>query len=560
MLARVVLGAAAAAVALALWPDPRASAQAAAPAITFTDVTTAAGIRFTHVNGAFGRKYLPETMGSGVVIFDADGDGDQDVFFANGRNWPGQPAAGLPAFYQNNGTGGFVDRTKAAGLAVAMYGMGGAAADYDNDGDTDLFTTGLDGNHLFRNNGAGVFTDVIAASGLPASTGFATSAAWVDYDKDGVLDLFVVNYVTWSIATDKTCSLDGTNKSYCTPEAYKGASPALFKGGKDGRFTDVTKAAGLVDPQAKALGIALIDYNADGWLDLFVANDTRPNRLYRNTGKGAFVDEGVTAGVAFNDAGVPRAGMGTDAADYDGSGRASVVVGNFTNEMIALYHNEGDGLFIDEAPGNAIGQASMPTLTFACLFLDVDLDGRPDILAANGHVADDISKVQPKTRHAQPPHLFRNLGSKRFEAISGKVGLAFQKAVVARGAAYGDLDGDGDLDIVLTENNGPARYLRNDGGNRRKWLRVALKGTKSNRSGIGATVTATLPGGAKRWAMVKTGSSYLSQSELPVTFGLGTDARVAGLEVRWPGGGVDTIGAVEANRTITIVEGQGLAK
>ncbi len=358
-----------------------------------------------------------------------------------------------------------------------MYGMGGAAADYDNDGDVDVFATGLDRNYLFRNNGAGVFTDATAAAGLPPSTGFATSAAFFDYDKDGILDLFVVNYVTWSIATDKTCSLDGTNKSYCTPEAYKGASPALFKGGKDGRFTDVTKAAGLVDPQAKALGIALIDYNADGWLDLFVANDTRPNRLYRNTGKGAFVDEAVTAGVAFNDAGVPRAGMGTDAADYDGSGRPSLVVGNFTNEMIALYHNEGDGLFIDEAPGNAIGQASMPTLTFACLFLDVDLDGRPDILAANGHVADDIGKVQPKTRHAQPPHLFRNLGGKRFEAISGRVGPAFQKAVVARGAAYGDLDGDGDLDIVLTENNGPVRYLRNDGGNRQ---RVAARGAEGH--------------------------------------------------------------------------------
>jgi enediyne biosynthesis protein E4 len=557
---RVLLVTAAAAVSAAAWPEPRASAQASAPAITLTDVTTAAGIRFRHTNGAFGKKYLPETMGSGVVIFDADGDGDQDLFLANGRSWPGQPAAGLPAFYRNNGTGGFVESTKAAGLAVPMYGMGGAAADYDNDGDADLFTTGLDGNHLFRNNGAGVFADVTTAAGLPASTGFATGAAWFDYDKDGVLDLFVVNYVTWSVATDKTCSLDGKNKSYCTPEAYRGASPVLFRGGKDGRFTDVTKAAGVADPQAKALGIALIDYNADGWLDLFVANDTRPNRLYRNTGKGAFVDEAVTAGVAFNDAGVPRAGMGTDAADYDGSGRASLVVGNFTNEMIALYHNEGDGLFLDEAPGNTIGHTSSSTLTFACLFFDVDLDGRPDILAANGHVADDINRVQPKTQHAQPPHLFRNLGNKRFEVLSGKVGAAFQQAVVGRGAAYGDLDGDGDLDLVLTENNGPVRYLRNDGGNRQRWLRVVLKGTRSNRSGIGATVTATLAGGAKRWGMVKTGSSYLSQSELPLTFGLGAEARVAGLEVRWPSGQVDTIGSVEANRTITIVEGRGQEK
>src|SRR5215213_8730830 len=316
MFVRVLSVAAAAALVITAWPEPRAAAQAAAAApISFSDVTAAAGIRFRHTNGACGKKYLPETMGSGVVIFDADGDGDQDLFLSNGRNWPGQPASGLPAFY--------------------------------------------------KNNGAAVFTDVTAAAGLPPSTGFATSAAWVDYDKDGALDLLVLNYVTWSIAIDKSCSLDGKTKSYCTPEAYKGASPVLFKGAKDGRFTDVTKATGLVDPQAKALGIALLDYDGDGWIDLFVANDTRPNRLYRNTGKGAFVDEAVAAGVAFNDAGVPRAGMGTDAADYDGSGRPSLVVGNFTNEMIALYHNEGDGLFLDEAPGNTIGQTSSATLSFA---------------------------------------------------------------------------------------------------------------------------------------------------------------------------------------------------
>jgi len=552
--------AAVAAIAAAAWPAARPAAQASA-SLTFADVTAAAGIHFTHTSGAFGQKYLPETMGSGVIVFDADGDGDQDLFFPNGKSWPGRPPSNaLPAFYKNNGTGGFVDSTKAAGLAVSLYAMGGTAADYDNDGDVDLFVTALGGNRLFRNDGAGVFTDVTAAAGLAGSTAFGTSAAFFDYDKDGVLDLYVVNYVQWALATDIRCSLDGKTKSYCTPEAYKGASPILYKGGKDGRFTDVTKAAGLLDPAAKALGIALLDYDGDGWLDLFVANDTRPNRLYRNTGKGTFTDEAVTAGVAFNDAGVPRAGMGTDAADYDGSGRPSLVVGNFSNEMIGLYHNEGGGLFLDEAPGQTVGQTSMLTLTFACFFFDADLDGRLDLFAANGHVADDINVAQPKVKYAEPAHLFRNLGQKRFEAITDKAGPALQKPVVARGAAYLDADRDGDLDLVVTENNGPARLLRNEGGNRQHWLRVTLQGTKSNRSAIGAVATVTLANGAKRWAMVKTGSSYLSQSELPLTFGLGTDPRVTGIEVRWPSGQVDTIGSVEANRGITIVEGKGLTK
>ena len=526
--------------------------------LTFTDVTTAAGIRFTHTNGAFGKKYLPETMGSGVAFLDFDGDGWQDLFFVNGQAWPGHKAArSLPALYRNTGKGSFVDVTSQARLAVETYGMGAAAADYDNDGDVDLFVTALARNFLYRNDGKGAFEDVTTKAGVGASD-FSTSAAWLDYDKDGWLDLLIVNYVQWAIDKDLFCALDGKNKSYCTPEAYKGASPRLFRSKGDGTFTDVTKAAGLLEPSSKALGIALLDFNADGWLDLFLANDTQPNRLYRNTGKGSFVDEGVAAGVAFNEAGVARAGMGTDAADYDGSGRPSLVVGNFTNEMIALYHNEGKNLFLDEAPNGTIGRASLSTLTFACFFVDVDLDGLPDIFAANGHVADDIHRVQPKITHAQAPHLFRNLGGRKFDALGPRLGAAFAKPVVARGAASGDYDGDGDPDLVITENNGPARLLRNDGGNRHRWLRVQLRGTKSNRSGIGATVTATLASGRKPWALVKTGSSYLSQSELPVTFGLGADGRVTGLEVRWPSGQVDRLGAVDHNRTVTIVEGQGL--
>jgi hypothetical protein len=437
-----------------------------------------------------------------------------------------------------------------------MYGLGCAAADYDNDGNVDIYITCLGANHLFRNTGGGKFVDVTAKAGV-GDTGFSTSAAWVDYDKDGKLDLFVCNYVEWSIDKDIVCMLDGKNKSYCTPEAYKGQSPTLYHNRGDGTFEDVTERAGLKDPTAKSLGVTLIDYDNDGWIDLFVANDTQPNKLYHNNGNGTFTDNGLTAGVAVNNDGKARAGMGTDAADYDGSGRQSLLIGNFSNEMIALYHNDGDGLFSDEAPGSAIGQTSMLTLTFSCFFFDYDLDGLPDIFAANGHVSDDINVVQPKIRYAQPPHLFRNLGKKKFEAVSDKVGAAFQQAMVARGAVYGDFDNDGDLDLLITTNNGPARLLRNDGGNQNNMLRIKTVGTASNRDGIGAKVTLKLADQRKLWGVVKTGSSYCSQSELPLTFGLGKADRVASIEIAWPSGRVDTLTEVAANQTITVQEGKG---
>ncbi len=536
-------------------------ALSAAPAgVTFADATKAAGISFKHNNGAFGKKYLPETIGSGVVFVDFDGDGYPDLFFVNSKNWPDHPGSkSYPALYHNNRNGTFTDVTKQAGLAMEMYGFGATAADYDNDGHVDLFVTALGGNHLFHNNGNGTFTDVTARAGVGASA-FSTSAAWFDYDKDGWLDLVVLNYVQWSADKDLFCTLDGKTKSYCTPESYKGESPILYHNKHDGTFEDVTKAAGLYDPSSKALGIALLDYNSDGWLDLFVANDTQPNRLYRNTGKGSFVDEAVASGVAFNEAGVARAGMGVDAADYDRSGRESLIIGNFSNEMMALYHNEGTNLFIDEAPTATIGQASLLSLTFGCFFFDYDLDGLLDVFAANGHVADDINRVQPKVTYAEAPHLFHNLGNKRFEVASAAIGLP--EKIVARGAAYADFDNDGDLDIVIATNNGTARLLRNDGGNRNNALRVSLIGTKSNRSAIGARIKAILDGGGGSAisAMVKSGSSYLSQSELPVTFGLGRATKVAALEIQWPSGRVDKLPATEANQTITIEEGKGIVK
>jgi hypothetical protein len=526
----------------------------------FTDVTKAAGVRFTHENGAFGKKYLPETMGSGCAFLDADGDGWQDVLFVNSMTWPGRPAhRSVMVLYRNNHDGTFTDVTERAGLAIPIYGFGVAAADYDNDGRVDIYITALGRNRLFKNMGGLRFTDVTDAAGVGGS-GFSTSAAWVDFDRDGLLDLFVARYVDWTIEKDLFCTLDGKTKSYCTPESYKGASSVLYRNRGQGAFEDVTKRAGLFDETSKALGVALIDYNNDGWIDLFVANDTQPNRLYENRRNGTFADVAVSAGVAFNEAGVARAGMGVDAADYDRSGRQSLVIGNFSNEMMALYNNEGNGLFIDEAPKSAIGRASLLTLTFACFFFDYDLDGLLDIFAANGHVADDINNVQQRVTYRQPAHLFRNLGSRQFEQVTAKSGAALQQPVVARGAAYGDFDGDGDLDLIESTNGGPARLLQNDGGERNHRLRVRLVGTKSNRDAIGAAVRVTVASGASPWSMVKTGSSYCSQNELPLTFGLGSADRVSKIEVKWTDGQAETIAGTEANQSLTIEEGKGIVQ
>jgi hypothetical protein len=483
-------------------------------------------------------------------------------------DWPGHSSApgqkSIPALYHNNHDGTFTDVTKQAGLAVETYGMGCAVGDFDNDGFDDIYLTTLGSNHLYRNLGNGKFADVTAKAGV-ADLGFSASAVWFDYDNDGKLDLLVTHYIEWSIEKDQYCSLDNKNKSYCTPQTYKGESIELFHNKGDGTFENVTKRAGLYDPTSKALGVALLDYDNDGWLDLFVSNDTEPNKLYRNNHNGTFSDVAVLAGVAFSESGRVRAGMGTDAGDYDLSGQQGILVGNFTNESTALYHNDGSGLFSDVAPTSGLGQMTNQSLTFGAFFFDYDLDGLLDIFAANGHVSDDIAVVQPTVKYAQPAGVYRNIslngsGGSKFEDVSGKLGRALQKPVVARGAAYGDYDNDGDLDLVITANNGPARLLRNDNGNQNDMLRVKAVGTKSNRDAIGTKFTLKTGTGRHLFAMVKTGSSYLSQSELPITFGLGKpqSGKTASLEIVWPSGRKESLSGIQPNQSIIVTEERGV--
>lgn len=531
--------------------------QAAPPAITFADVTTQSGIRFVHNSGRAGRKWLPETMGSGVAFFHANDDGWPDLFFVNGRDWEPRGRRTLSALYLNDGRGGFRDATAGSGLDVELYGIGAAAGDYDNDGRSDLYLTALEGDRLFHNEGSGRFLDVTRSAGI-ANANFGTSAAWLDFDKDGRLDLFVANYVRWSAQTDLHCSLDGATKSYCTPESYAGAPSKLYRNLGNGRFGDVSKAAGVEDSTSKSLGVAVLDYDSDGWPDLFVANDTQPNKLFRNTGKGTFTEVGLRAGVAYSEEGIARGAMGVDAADYDRSGRPHLLVGNFSNQMLGLYHNEGKGLFVDEAPRSTVGRASLLTLAFGVFFFDYDLDGWLDILSANGHIEEEIGRIQPKVQYRQPPLVFRNLGAKRFEHVTSSLGPAFSRPVVARGAAYADYDRDGDLDVVLSTNHGPAYLYRNDGGNRQNWMAVRTQGITSNRDGIGAIVRVTTAGGVRQWQMVRSGSSYASQSDLVLTFGLGSEATPVTVEVEWPSGIKDRTENVGVRRLVVAIEGQGV--
>lgn len=535
-------------------PTARPRAAAEIPTARFTDVTREAGLGFVHNNGAYGDKLLPETMGSGVAFFDFDGDGDQDLFFVNGTYWPWKIPAEKPAptaaLYRNDGTGHFTDVTAGSGLDVSIYGMGVAVGDYDNDGRVDLFISAVGENRLFHNEGSGKFLDVTRQAGVAGSpTEWSSACAWIDYDNDGDLDLFVGNYVRWSREIDFEVGykLVGIGRAYGQPMNFEGTYPYLYRNDGQGRFTDVSAASGLQIrnpatgvPVAKTLGVAPVDLDNDGWIDLVVANDTVQNFVFHNQRNGTFKESGALSGIAFDSYGNTRGAMGIDAARYRNDDALGIAIGNFANEMTALYVSQKDPLvFTDEAIPEGIGPASRLLLKFGLFFFDYDLDGRLDLLSVNGHLEEEISKIQQSQRYAQPAQLFWNSGANSgatFTVVPAeKCGSDIFKPLVGRGSAFADIDGDGDLDAVLTQVGGPPLLLRNDQALHHHWMRFKLTGRKSNRDAIGAWVRVRL-GNQILSRQVMPARSYLSQSELPVTIGLGAADRVEDVEVIWPGG------------------------
>jgi hypothetical protein len=581
-------------------------AQAPAPRITLTDVTREAGITARHDNGAAGRKLLPETMGAGAAFLDFDNDGHQDLLLVNGL-FPGGGGGRFATLYRNDGTGRFTDVSAKVGIqpatgnrlpatgrtagtgarvpgtgsakapgpppkaqdasskaqgprpkaqeasAALRYGMGVAAADMDNDGWTDIVLTSVGGITLLRNEGGTRLVDVTTSAGLGGHHGFSTCALWVDVDRDGLVDLLVCNYVQWSPQTDLYCSAGGAQKTYCTPQAYRGSTSWLFRNLGRGRFEDVTARAGLFDVTGKALGATVLDHDGDGWPDLFVANDTVPNRLYRNNHDGTFTELGLQSGVAFSTDGRARAGMGVDAADVDNSGRASVAVTNFSGEMLGLFVPQEAGVYVDTAPQSAVGRATRQTLGWGCFFFDVNLDGWQDLLVVNGQLDPALARSPGE---ASPPHLFLNRQG-RFEDVAREAGAAFAAARIGRGAAFADIDADGDPDVVVTANGGAAQLFRNDSAPRGGAVRLRLRGTRANRDAVGTRVTGVV-NGQKVSRTVRTGSSYLSQSELVLSVGLGAAAALDEVVVEWPGRPAERLGRLQAGALYDITEGRGV--
>lgn len=546
----------------ALHPPQVAQMNVKLPVVKFADVTAAAGIAFRQENGAVGQKLLPETMGGGVAWFDFDGDGDPDLLFVNSTWWPDDPrrAAGPAptlALYRNDTVRGgepkFTDVTAGSGLDVSLYGMGVACGDFDSDGRVDVFITAVGGNRLFHNLGGGKFADVTAAAGVAGGAdGWSTAATWMDIDNDGDLDLFVADYVRWSPALDREVNntLVGIGRAYGRPWTFPGTLPHLYRNEGRGRFTDVSAASGLQMknpatgmPMAKTLAVAPIDLNNDGFIDLVVANDTVQNFVFTNRHDGTFAEVGAATGIAFDPYGQARGAMGIDAARFRNDEALGIAIGNFANEMNALYVSRPASreqlLFTDEAITEGLGPASRQLLKFGLFFFDYDLDGRLDVLTANGHLEEDIGKVQQGVQYRQPAQLFWNAGGVAgptfVPADSTNAGPDLFRPLVGRGSAYADFDGDGDLDVVITQVKGPPVLFRNDQQLGHHWLRFKLVGTRSNRDAIGAWITVRLNGQTLARQVMPT-RSYLSQSELPVTFGLGEATRVDEITVVWPGG------------------------
>ncbi len=531
--------------------------------VQFADVTESAGVTFRHAASKTSVKFLPETMGGGVAIFDADGDGRLDLFFTNGAAISTETSSNRPPektdprfwnrLYRNLGGWKFEDITERAGLRGSRYDFGAASADYDNDGDVDLLVTGLGGTTLFRNNGNGTFTDVTDAAGATVS-GWSSSAAFVDYDNDGFLDLYVGRYLAWTWESNIECrSTDGTVRAYCHPRQFAPASSVLLHNHGDGRFTDASASSGVAAHPGKALGVAIHDFDRDGRIDLFVANDSMQQFLFRNSGGGVFAEVALQAGVAYDDDGRTFAGMGTDVDDYDGDGWPDVIVTTLSLERYALFRGAGSGRFEYASHATGVGRATLQKAGWGTKFIDYDNDGRRDLFVAQGHVLDTVSGARQGFDYLQPPLMLRNNGSS-FSDVSASLGLAFARPAAGRGAAFADLDDDGDIDIVIANLDGPPTLLRNDRGNGNHWLTVSLRGTGSNRQGIGAIVTVVDDHGLTQSGICSTTSSYQSASDGRVHFGLAGAKTVLRVEVHWPGGAVQVLKEIAADHILEIVE------
>jgi len=547
-------------------PKPAPKAGAPSKPVVFTDITAPAGIDFTHVNGARGRKLMPETVGAGLAFFDFDNDNDQDLLIVNSSSWSGDPKqeGGTPRLYRNNADGTFTDVSQEAGFDFRIYGMGVAVGDFDSDGDPDLYLTAVGPNKLLRNDN-GRFVDVtstagvagVPLAGLTLAHKWSSGAAWVDVDNDSDLDLFVCQYVRWSPALDPFCGKNGV-RGYCPPGTFEGARNTLYRNDGNGRFTDVSKPMGLFDcAVGKSFGISLFDANNDGFVDIAVSNDTWANFLLINE-KGKYLrDKGVEAGIAYAENGRAKAGMGIDVADYRNNGTWGMVIGNFAEEGLSLFDPMSgmDGMYENQAQERGLVSPSLLSVTFATFFFDYDLDGWQDLLATNGHVDDIVNTYNSNLTFKQLPHLFHNDRGERFADVSQETGLDFR--IVGRGAAYADIDNDGDLDIGIVDNGGKFRLLRNDGGSQNRWVRVRVQGTRSNRDGIGAVVSVRA-GGVVQRQIVRSGGSFLSESQRELTFGLGKVDKVDSIEVRWPYGTVEKLPGIDAGRLVRITEGKGM--